>query len=281
LKRIVNVGGDRIRKQLRNADFDALMETARTPGSEATGKALLGEQAGGQFAPGKGTVDAKKLLAGLEDRQKKGTLATLYGRDGNDILAAAKRLAAKNGEIDARLLKPGNFRKMVEEANALADRLKDYKEVPGAQTAGQKLAAARADSHPTATVESSRVIGKDGEPVKPDTGAPKYTKAEKARAAADVFKQFGEKLADKTTLPTEEVPKAALDFAEELRKENLISPEKYQAYRRRVNEIADDYAKAKNSAKTRRWILHATEALALVAGVRYGWYRFGSALTGR
>lgn len=115
LKRLVQIGGERARVQLRNADFDNLMATARKPGSDQ--------------------IDGKKLLSAVEERQKSGALQTLYGKESSDLVSLAQKSAARDGAIDAKDLKPGSFKLALRRANQLKE------EVPAKTKEAEKAAS--------------------------------------------------------------------------------------------------------------------------------------------
>lgn len=267
LQRIVDIGGPNAMRQLRNADFDRMLTEARRPGVQETGKELLGAQQGGQFSQGANTIDAKKLLKAVEDREKDGTLRTLWGKDAPDIAVFTRRLAAKEGAIDAKTLKPSSFKELLKNALDIEDRLKTLKgatepsKLDAVRAASAKLAEARAKTHPDAEVESTKVI--------PEKEAAETPGLEKE------FRDYASKI---KTAPLDNVPSEVRSFVNAQNKAGLLSREKYERALTRLTEIEESYKRSKQAVADKAKMRAAVKRLnngilyAIVVGAGAGGY---------
>lgn len=249
LKRLVDIGGNRIRIQLRNADFDNIMSEAKVPGTDR--------------------VDGKKLLTALEARGRNGdgSLSALYGHEADNLMDLAKKLAAREGSLDAKELKPGKFGLLLQHANELEARLTplqkatDPSKRDAVRAASAKLAEARAKTHPDAEVESTKVI-------------PEKEAAE-TRGLEKEFRDYASKI---KTAPLDSVPSEVRSFVNAQNKAGLLSREKYERALTRLTEIEESYKRSKQAVADKAKMRAAVKRLnngilyAIVVGAGAGGY---------
>jgi hypothetical protein len=246
LKRLVDIGGERTRIQLRNADFDNLMAAAKKPGSKE--------------------IDAKRLLKEMDDRVQQKTLGTLYGPDAAEMLSLAKKLAAKDGALPLSDLKPGNFKLMLQRANDLNARLPELQKMTepskaeAVRAAALKAAGARAESSPTAEVTSTRLASKNDAADKlREQGAKEgeaarakgETKAEKLAGLRTDLRDYVSEL-KQSSLPTDKVASKTSEIISKMKTRDLLTQEQYESYLKQVRDVEDKFAASKQAADDKK-----------------------------
>ena len=257
LKRIVQIGGERARIQLRNADFDRLVADATKPGTQE--------------------LDAKKLLSALEDRQQKGSLRTLYGDDAAEILSYAKKLAARQGALSSQNLKPGNFRLMLEHANDLTQRLPELQKATepskaeAVRAAAAQMAEKRAAEHPNAEVTSTRVVSKNDEADKiREKGAKEgesvraqgETKTKELATVRQDLQDWTSEL-KKAALSTEDVASKTSAIVSKLKTRGLLTQEQYDSYLSQIKDVNEKFEASKKLKSDR---IQARKHLLYISG---------------
>ncbi|HUN99042.1 MAG TPA: hypothetical protein VMU69_22775 [Bradyrhizobium sp.] len=231
LKRIVNIGGNRVRLQLRNADLDNLMSAAKEPGTD--------------------NIDPKKFLKGVEDRQKDGRLETLYGNERRHILNLAQKLAAREGTLPASEIKPGRFRILARHVEELKGRTAELAKRSERAAAGVEKAQTGAEAQRAKGAAEAEKIRTRGATEAERTRATGETKAQALDSMKKDLRGWTAQLKSTSTSP-EDVAAKTDTIADGLYRKGLLSKEHYEDYLKRVKDVRDKYAASKKALADRR-----------------------------
>lgn len=101
LRQIIDTATPEVRLKIAAADYRDVMDSAM---SLKTGQ-----------------LDAMKLYEQINARKLNGSLDVLWGKEGQEALDLARKLAGRAGDITVPAVPAGTFRQVLEQANALAD----------------------------------------------------------------------------------------------------------------------------------------------------------------